>query len=195
MKKIALTLFVAGAVFASEARAQLLVTGNSARFRDGNCQFERRNSNLGYLFFGLRSSQRDLDRDCRVSTSRTREQGVWYPIGRDGNGNVIYERRVRDRNGRIIAERARSRDGRTLARIASNGNSRINRDSDDDSDRRRIGNSERNRVKALEKARRNHEKAVQKAQRDRARAIERARRNAERGVRRGGNGRRSDRDT
>lgn len=254
MKKIALTLFVAGSVFATEASAQVMVRASSVppgqrppdgmcrvwiegvpagrqpratdcatarasaplnsriiygsdmpfpgravgRFRDGNCDFERRPSNLGDLFFGLRSSQRDMDRDCRVSSSRTRDQGVWYPVGRDANGNVIYERRVRDRNGRTVVERARSRDGRTLSRIAANDNSRMDRDSDrdwDDDDRRRVSNSGRARLKAAEKARRDHQKAVRKAQKDRQKAIERARRDAERNAR-GNSGKRrgNDRD-
>ncbi|MGI9139600.1 MAG: hypothetical protein ACR2GJ_00625 [Gemmatimonadaceae bacterium] len=225
MKKIAFTLFVAGAVFATEASAQVMVRASSVppgqrppdgmcrvwiegvpagrqpratdcatarasappnsrviygsdapfpgravgRFRDGNCDFERRPSNLGDLFFGLRDSQRGMDRDCRVSSSRTRDHGVWYPVGRDANGNVIYERRVRDRNGRTVVERARSRDGRTLSRIAANGDSR------------------KDRVKATEKARRDREKVVRKAQKDREKAIERARREAERDAR-GNNG-------
>ncbi len=36
--------------------------------------------------------------------------GSWYPVGRDGNGNAIYERRTRDGNGNIVVQRAR-RDG------------------------------------------------------------------------------------
>lgn len=246
MKKIALTLAIAGAVLATEASAQVMVRASAVppgqrppdgmcrvwiegvpagrqprptdcvtaranaplnsriiygsdapfpgramgRFRDGNCDFERRSSNLGDIVFGQRTSQRDLDRDCRVSASRTRDEGVWYPVGRDSNGNVIYERRVRDRDGRSVIERARSRDGRTLARIASNG--RINadrgrdRDWDDDDDDRRISKAERDRRKAIEKARRDHEKTVRKAQRDREKAIRKAEKERERR----GNGRR-----
>lgn len=247
MKKFAITLIAAGAVFASEASAQVIVRANAVppgqrppagmcrvwiegvpagrqpavtdcvtaranaplnsriivgndapfpgratgRFRDGDCEFERRGSNLGDIFFGLRNS-RDTNRDCRVSSSRTRDLGVWYPVGRDSNGNVIYERRVRDRSGRTITERARSRDGRTLARIGSNDNIRMgrDRDDDDDDDDRRMTRSERdrerairdrekavrNQQKAIEKARRDREKAVRKAQRDREKASERARR-------------------
>ena len=247
MRKIALTLIVAGAAFATNASAQVIVRSNAVppgqrppdgmcrvwvdgvpagrqarptdcatarataplnsriivgadapfpgravgRFRDGDCEFERRSSNLGDVIFGLGNS-RDRNRDCRVSSSRSRDNNVWYPVGRDGNGNVIYERRVRDRNGRTITERARSRDGRTLARIASNGNNRMDRDrdDDDDDDDRRMTRAERdrerairdrekavrNQQKAIEKARRDREKAARKAQRDREKAIERARR-------------------
>src|SRR5688500_3595487 len=190
MRKIAITLIVAGATFATSAGAQVIVRANAVppgqrppdgmcrvwiegvpagrqpratdcataqataplnsriivganapfpgratgRFRDGDCEFERRGSNLGDVFFGLRTSQRDMDRDCRVSSRRTRDLGVWYPVGQDANGNVIYERRVRERDGRTITERARSRDGRTLSRIASNGRVRMDRDRDDDDD-------------------------------------------------------------
>lgn len=252
MKKIALTLIVAGATFATTASAQVIVRANAVppgqrppagmcrvwiegvpagrqpavtdcvtaranaplnsriivgsdapfpgratgRFRDGDCEFERRSSNLGDTFFGLRTS-RDRNRDCRVSSSRTRDLGVWYPVGRDSNGNVIYERRVRDRNGRTIIERARSRDGRTLSRIGSMGDTRAGRDRDDDDDRhmtraerareRAIRDREkaiRKQQKAIEKARRDREKAARKAQRDRERAIERARRDVERSARR-----------
>lgn len=176
----------------------------NGRFRDNNCEFERRPSNLGDIFFGLRTSQRELDRNCRVSASRTRDQGVWYPVARDRNGDVIYERRVRDRNGRMVVERARSRDGRRLTRIASNGRTRGDRDrdwDDDDDDDRRVTRAERererairdrekairNQQKSIEKARRDREKALRKAQRDRQKAIERARRDAERSTR-GNNG-------
>lgn len=230
MRKIALTLIVAGAALATEASAQVMVRASSVppgqrppagmcrvwiegvpagrqpavtdcararataplnsriiygsdapfpgravgRFKDGDCEFERRNTNLGDIIFGLRTSRTDLDRDCRVSERRTRDVGVWYPVGRDRNGNVIYERRVRDRSGRTIVERARSRDGRTLTRIAANGRVNGDRDrdrdwdDDDDDDDRRVSRSERDRRKAIEKARRDREKQVRKAQKERA---------------------------
>lgn len=253
MRKIALTLVVAGAVLATEASAQVMVRASSVppgqrppdgmcrvwiegvpagrqpavtdcvtarataplnsriifgsdapfpgravgRFRDGDCEFERRRTNLGDIFFGLRTSRGDFERNCRVSKSRTRDQGIWYPVGLDRKGNVIYERRTRTRNGRIIVERARSRNGRDLERIGSRRGSRVDRDTDSDSDRRvrrdrdsdrsRISRTERDRVKRFEKARRDYEKAVRKAQKNRAKAVERARREAERGRR--GNGR------
>lgn len=239
MKKIALTLIAAGAVFATEASAQVMVRASSVppgqrppagmcrvwiegvppgrqpavtdcatarataplnsriifgsdapfpgratgRFRDGNCEFERRRSNLGDIFFGLRTSRRDSDRDCRVSSSRTRDLGVWYPVGRDSNGNVIYERRTRDRSGRILTERARSRDGRTLSRIGSNRDIRKSRDHDDDDDDRRMTRAERNVDRAIrdrEKAIRKQQKAIEKARREREKAARKAERRAER---------------
>lgn len=256
MKKIAITLIAAGAVFATEASAQVMVRassvppgqrppagmcrvwingvpagrqpavtdcvtarataplnsriiyGNDApfpgratgRFRDGDCEFERRPSSIGDIIFGRRVSNTGRTRDCRVEGRR--DSGVWYPVGRDRDGNVIYERRTRTRDGRIVVERARSRNGRDFERIGSRRGSRIDRDTDSDSDRRvrrdrdrdsdrsRIAKAQRDRVKELEKARRDYEKAARKAQRDREKAIERARRDAERNARRGnGNGR------
>ncbi len=139
------------------------------RFGDRDCTFERRATNLGDIIFGRRTSRGDLDRDCRVSASRTRDLGVWYPVGRDRRGNVIYERRVRDRSGRTIVQRARSRDGRSLIRIAANGRVNGNRDRDDDDFDRRMSKAERDRRKAIEKARRDWEKAVRKAQKERER--------------------------
>ena len=240
MKKIALTLIVAGATFATTASAQVIVRANAVppgprppdgrcrvwiegvpagrqpavtdcvtarataplnsriivgndapfpgratgRFRDGDCEFERRGSNLGDTFFGLRTS-RDGNRDCRVSSSRTRDLGVWYPVGRDSNGNVIYERRVRDRDGRVIIERARSRDGRTLSRIGSNRDIRMDRDrdDDDDDDDRRMTRAERERERAIrdrEKAILKQQKALEKARRDREKELRKAQRRGER---------------
>lgn len=45
------------------------------------------------------------------STSRgTVVDGTWRVVGRDGNGNTIYERRTTDRYGNVVIQRAR-RDG------------------------------------------------------------------------------------
>lgn len=45
------------------------------------------------------------------STNRgTVGNGSWHVVGRDGNGNTIYERRTTDRNGNVVIQRAR-RDG------------------------------------------------------------------------------------
>lgn len=260
MRKIALTLIVAGAAFATEASSQVIVRANAVppgqrppdgmcrvwienvpagrqpratncataqataplnsriivganapfpgravgRSRDGDCEFERRPSSIGDIILGRRTTNRNGDRDCRVASGR--ESGVWYPVDRDRNGNVIYERRTRTRDGRIVVERARSRNGRDFERIGSRRGSRVDRDTDSDSDRRagrdrdsdrnrrgvrrdrdsdrsRISGAVRNREKAvrdqqkaMEKARRDREKTVRKAQRDREKAIERARR-------------------
>jgi hypothetical protein len=53
------------------------------------------------------------------STSRgTVVDGTWRSVGRDGNGNTIYERRTTDRYGNVVIQRAR-RDGNGNMRIIS----------------------------------------------------------------------------
>jgi hypothetical protein len=44
------------------------------------------------------------------TTSRGTINGSWQVVGRDGNGNTIYERRTTDRYGNVVIQRAR-RDG------------------------------------------------------------------------------------
>ena len=69
-----------------------------------------------------------------TTTRGTNVDGSWYVVGRDGNGNTIYERRTRSGNGNIIVQRAQ-RDGNGNMRIIStrtvnNTNSRDRRDCD-----------------------------------------------------------------
>lgn len=45
------------------------------------------------------------------SASSINVDGQWRTIGKDANGNTIYERRTQDRNGNIVVQRAR-RDSR-----------------------------------------------------------------------------------
>jgi hypothetical protein len=66
------------------------------------------------------------------STSRSGGvDGSWRVVGRDGNGNTVYERRTYDANGNIVIQRAR-RDGNGNMSIigsqtVSNRNDRSNR--------------------------------------------------------------------
>jgi hypothetical protein len=58
----------------------------------------------------------------------TTVDGSWRVVGRDGNGNAVYERRTQDRNGNIVVQRA-VRDSRGNMSIIStntiaNGNNR-----------------------------------------------------------------------
>ena len=59
-------------------------------------------------------------------TSRTSVDGSWRVVGRDGNGNTIYERRTQDRNGNIIVQRARRDANGNMSIISTNtiGNNR-----------------------------------------------------------------------
>jgi hypothetical protein len=46
--------------------------------------------------------------------------GSWQVVGRDGNGNTIYERRTQDRNGNIIVQRARRDSYGNMSIISTN---------------------------------------------------------------------------
>ena len=79
------------------------------------------------------------DVNCRLSTGDVRRTGgtvdsSWHIIGRDANGNEIYERRRVDGNGNVVVERAR-RDA--LGRMVI-----IDRDIDNRNDQ--IGRTNRN---------------------------------------------------
>jgi hypothetical protein len=82
------------------------------------------------------------DVNCRLATGDVRRTGgtidsSWHIIGRDANGNEIYERRRVDGNGNVVVERAR-RDalGRMII-IDRDINNSINRNN------RNVGNSSR----------------------------------------------------
>jgi hypothetical protein len=46
-------------------------------------------------------------------------QGSWSIVGRDGNGNQIYERRIRDSYGNIVVQRARRERNGTMTMISN----------------------------------------------------------------------------
>jgi hypothetical protein len=46
--------------------------------------------------------------------------GSWRVVGRDGNGNTIYERRTQDRNGNILVQRARRDANGNMSIISTN---------------------------------------------------------------------------
>ena len=64
--------------------------------------------------------------------SQTTVNGSWTLVGRDGNGNQIYERRTQDRFGNIVVQRARRDVNGNMTIISSNtvnvnnGNNRNN---------------------------------------------------------------------
>jgi len=67
----------------------------------------------------------------RLPTTSASVDGSWRVVGRDGNGNNIYERRTQDRYGNIIVQRARRDDRGNMSIISSNtvGNNTSNRNS------------------------------------------------------------------
>ena len=66
--------------------------------------------------------------------SQTTVNGSWTLVGRDGNGNQIYERRTQDRFGNIVVQRARRDVNGNMSIISSNtvnvGNNGNNRNND-----------------------------------------------------------------
>jgi hypothetical protein len=52
--------------------------------------------------------------------------GSWQVIGRDANGNTIYERRTQDRNGNIIVQRARRNSNGSMTIISTNTVGNVN---------------------------------------------------------------------
>ena len=66
-------------------------------------------------------------RPLPTSSASVNVDGSWRVVGRDGNGNTIYERRTQDRNGNIVVQRARrdSRNG-NMSIISTNTVGNIN---------------------------------------------------------------------
>ncbi len=93
------------------ARARAATNGGrviygSNRGRGSNrddCTYTQSTSSVGDIIFGRSGTNTT---NCRDNRS-TRVNGAWYPVGRDGNGNTIYERRTTDANGNVIIQRAR----------------------------------------------------------------------------------------
>lgn len=109
------------------------------------CTFER-TSARGSVIFGRRGG----DLECRSTGQR--QLGAWYEIGRDRNGNRIYQRRVRLADGTIVLQRARrTSNGSLIVFDRRYPNAGVDRDSDDDD--RRWANASQQRAKAQNRGR------------------------------------------
>ena len=69
------------------------------------------------------------------TSSRGSNDGQWYSVGRDNNGNTIYERQTYDSNGNTVVQRGRRNSNGTFTilssqTVANNGNNRNNRNND-----------------------------------------------------------------
>jgi hypothetical protein len=97
MKILALAIALATAAAAAPASAQLrgqvVQNGN-------NCVYTRSNNTVGDIIFGRTNAS-----TCQDVYSR--EDGAWYQVGRGANNNSVYERRIQDRNGNLVIQRAR----------------------------------------------------------------------------------------
>jgi hypothetical protein len=76
-------------------------------------------NSVGDIVFGRSGNANCDNRSSNVG-------GGWYQVGRDRNGNTLYERRTRDSNGNVIIQRARQDSYGNMSiissRRASNGN-------------------------------------------------------------------------
>jgi len=146
MKVFVITLALAGLVSTAKLDAQILgsrplPSTNTSINVDGQWRVVGRDGN-GNTIYERRTQDRNGNilvqravRDSRGNMSiissntignnggygvGTGVDGSWRVVGRDGNGNTIYERRTQDRNGNILVQRA-VRDSRgNMSIISSN---------------------------------------------------------------------------
>lgn len=110
MKIFALSLALVGITAATPLVAQTVParSGIPTTQRRADCTYTRSTNSVGDIIFG----RANLATDCK--DVRTREDGVWYQVGRGRDNNSIYERRVRGAgaNGNLVIQRAhRNADG------------------------------------------------------------------------------------
>jgi hypothetical protein len=110
MKVFAIAIALASAAAAAPASAQL--RGAVLQPAGTNCAYTRSSNSVGDVIFGR----------SNVSTCQdvySREDGAWYQVGRGPNNNSIYERRIQDRNGNYIIQRARRNSNGRFTIISS----------------------------------------------------------------------------
>lgn len=144
MKVFVITLALAGLASTATLDAQIMgsrpvPTSNGSINVDGSWRVIGRDGN-GNTIYERRTQDRNgnilvqratRDRNGNMSIISTNTigntsargtsiDGSWRVVGRDGNGNTIYERRTTDRNGNILVQRAvRDRNG-NMSIISSN---------------------------------------------------------------------------
>lgn len=117
-----------------------VIYGNN-RGRGSNrddCTYSQTTNTVSDIIFG-RSGRNTTN--CR-DNGNSRVDGGWYSVGRDNNGDTIYERRTRDSNGNVIIQRARRDVFGNLSIIGTRnagndgtwGNNRRHGDDDDEDD-------------------------------------------------------------
>jgi hypothetical protein len=151
MKVLVITLALAGLASTAKLDAQILgsrplPSTNASINVDGSWRVVGRDGN-GNTIYERRTQDRNGNilvqravRDSRGNMSiissntvsngsygvGTSVDGSWRVVGRDGNGNTIYERRTQDRNGNILVQRA-VRDSRgNMSIISSNTIGNVN---------------------------------------------------------------------
>ena len=144
MKAVIITLALAGLASTAPVDAQILgtrlptpATNTNARIdgswqvvgRDGsgNTIYERRTQDRNGNIVVQRARRDAYGNMSIISTNnvgntnvRGSVDGSWQVVGRDGNGNTIYERRTTDRNGNIVVQRARRDSYGNMSIISTN---------------------------------------------------------------------------
>jgi hypothetical protein len=144
MKAVIITLALAGLASTAPVEAQILgtrlptpATNTNAgingswqvvgRDGSGNTIYERRTQDRNGNIVVQRARRDSYGNMSIISTNTVGNTGVigsvdgsWRVVGRDGNGNTIYERRTTDRNGNIIVQRARRDSYGNMSIISTN---------------------------------------------------------------------------
>lgn len=76
-------------------------TVGNVNSRNNNCAYTQSTNSVGDIIFGRTGTNVNCD------DVGNRVDGGWYQVGRGANNNSIYERRVTDRNGNLVIQRAR----------------------------------------------------------------------------------------
>jgi hypothetical protein len=74
---------------------------NNGNVNNGNCSYNQTTNTVGDIIFGRSGN------NVNCTDNGTRVDGGWYQVGQGRDNNSIYERRVRDRNGNLVIQRAR----------------------------------------------------------------------------------------
>lgn len=144
MKAVIITLALAGLASTAPVGAQILgtrlptpATNTNAgingswqvvgRDGSGNTIYERRTQDRNGNIV-VQRARRDSNGNMSIISTNTvgntnvrgNVDGSWQVVGRDGNGNTIYERRTTDRNGNIIVQRARRDSYGNMSIISTN---------------------------------------------------------------------------
>ncbi|MGH7652198.1 MAG: hypothetical protein ACREMS_10185 [Gemmatimonadaceae bacterium] len=140
MKLLAITFALAGTVAASAGAQALPRSGTVYQQTQTSCAYNRSTNSVGDIIFGRGSNAAN----CQDVYSR--QDGAWYQVGQGSRNNSIYERRVTDRRGNLVIQRARRNRNGTFTILST-----------------RVASSNDREWKRQEKAR---EKAYKQSQKD-----------------------------
>jgi hypothetical protein len=101
MKLLAITFALAGTVAASAGAQALPRSGTVYQQSQTSCAYNRSTNSVGDIIFGRGSNA------ANCQDVYTRQDGAWYQVGQGPRNNSIYERRVTDRRGNLVIQRAR----------------------------------------------------------------------------------------